>query len=229
MRTRAIPVLGDHYGRVLDNRKLALSRDGATFSVHYADTAIRWIRVGWADLEPRPTPRNRTRSRSSRTPAPGSPSQPPPIARASAGGIATRPCCSIISSACWARITLAAAVDAAVRGRERGRGRLHDLLEAQNYRLAWWRSAGRDLGYRRFFDINTLIGLRVEDPQVLKTPRPHRRVGPRGRDRRAARGSSRWPPRPAAVFRSACAGAPEAWIIVEKILRAGRAPAGRGP
>jgi (1->4)-alpha-D-glucan 1-alpha-D-glucosylmutase len=42
------------------------------------------------------------------------------------------------------------------------------LLEAQSYRLAWWRSAGRDLGYRRFFDINTLIGLRMEDAQVFE-------------------------------------------------------------
>ena len=40
---------------------------------------------------------------------------------------------------------------------------LHDFLESQNYRLANWRIASRDLGYRRFFDINTLIGLRMED------------------------------------------------------------------
>jgi (1->4)-alpha-D-glucan 1-alpha-D-glucosylmutase len=44
---------------------------------------------------------------------------------------------------------------------------LDELLEQQNYRLAFWRTAGRDLGYRRFFDINTLVGLRTEDDRVF--------------------------------------------------------------
>ena len=44
---------------------------------------------------------------------------------------------------------------------------LHELLERQNYRLAFWRTAEQDLGYRRFFDINTLIGLRTEHEQVF--------------------------------------------------------------
>ena len=39
----------------------------------------------------------------------------------------------------------------------------HHLLERQHYRLAYWRLAGSDINYRRFFDINTLAGLRVED------------------------------------------------------------------
>ena len=37
------------------------------------------------------------------------------------------------------------------------------LLERQHYRLAHWRLAGSEINYRRFFDINTLAGLRVED------------------------------------------------------------------
>ncbi len=44
---------------------------------------------------------------------------------------------------------------------------MHTLLERQNYRLAYWRAASRDLGYRRFFDINTLAGLRMEDKGVF--------------------------------------------------------------
>jgi len=39
----------------------------------------------------------------------------------------------------------------------------------QNYRSAFWRTAGRELAYRRFLDINTLIGLRVENERVLTT------------------------------------------------------------
>jgi (1->4)-alpha-D-glucan 1-alpha-D-glucosylmutase len=44
---------------------------------------------------------------------------------------------------------------------------LHELLEAQSYRLSYWRTASHEINYRRFFDVNTLAGLRVEDPQVF--------------------------------------------------------------
>jgi (1->4)-alpha-D-glucan 1-alpha-D-glucosylmutase len=45
---------------------------------------------------------------------------------------------------------------------------LHELLEAQPYRLASWRTAADEINYRRFFDINTLAGVRVEDPEVFE-------------------------------------------------------------
>jgi malto-oligosyltrehalose synthase len=44
---------------------------------------------------------------------------------------------------------------------------LRDLLESQHYRLAWWQDAATELNWRRFFDIATLIGIRVEDPDVF--------------------------------------------------------------
>jgi (1->4)-alpha-D-glucan 1-alpha-D-glucosylmutase len=40
---------------------------------------------------------------------------------------------------------------------------LHHLLERQHYRLGHWWLASSDINYRRFFDVNTLAGLRVED------------------------------------------------------------------
>ncbi|MDO9521185.1 MAG: malto-oligosyltrehalose synthase [Pseudohongiella sp.] len=48
------------------------------------------------------------------------------------------------------------------------RNRLHELLEQQHYRLAGWRTASDDINWRRFFDINELCGLRVEDPVVFE-------------------------------------------------------------
>ena len=45
--------------------------------------------------------------------------------------------------------------------------RLHALLEAQAYRLAFWRVSAEEINYRRFFDINDLVGLRMEDPRVF--------------------------------------------------------------
>ncbi|MGH3291595.1 MAG: malto-oligosyltrehalose synthase [Trebonia sp.] len=41
------------------------------------------------------------------------------------------------------------------------------LLESQHYRLSGWRDAATELNWRRFFDIATLIGIRVEDPAVF--------------------------------------------------------------
>ena len=44
---------------------------------------------------------------------------------------------------------------------------LHRLLEAQVYRLAHWRVSAEEINYRRFFDINDLVGLRMENPEVF--------------------------------------------------------------
>jgi len=47
------------------------------------------------------------------------------------------------------------------------RERLHELLEMQPYRLAYWRVASDEINYRRFFDVNDLAGLNMEYPQVF--------------------------------------------------------------
>ncbi len=50
---------------------------------------------------------------------------------------------------------------------DEGRKRLRQLLQVQNYRLVYWRRAATAINYRRFFDINDLISVRQEDPQVF--------------------------------------------------------------
>ncbi len=47
-------------------------------------------------------------------------------------------------------------------------GALDALLQRQHYRLAFWRTAQAELNYRRFFTVDTLIGLRVERAEVLR-------------------------------------------------------------
>ncbi|WP_159805548.1 malto-oligosyltrehalose synthase [Cellulomonas citrea] len=44
---------------------------------------------------------------------------------------------------------------------------LTELLDRQHYRLAYWRVADEELNYRRFFDVDTLVAVRVEDPEVF--------------------------------------------------------------
>ena len=53
-------------------------------------------------------------------------------------------------------------------GREAQTRALHSLLERQHYRLGHWRLATSEINYRRFFDINTLAGLRVENVRAFK-------------------------------------------------------------
>ncbi len=59
-------------------------------------------------------------------------------------------------------------VDASLPEVARDPARLNRLLERQHWRLAWWRTAGDEINWRRFFDIVGLAGLRVEEPSVFE-------------------------------------------------------------
>ncbi|MGH8221049.1 MAG: malto-oligosyltrehalose synthase [Steroidobacteraceae bacterium] len=69
---------------------------------------------------------------------------------------------------------LSTAIDAAVRALNGASGEpasfdaLHRLLEAQAYRLAYWRVASDEINYRRFFDVNDLAALRMENDSVFE-------------------------------------------------------------
>jgi len=45
---------------------------------------------------------------------------------------------------------------------------LDELLNAQSYRLAFWRVAAEEINYRRFFDVNDLAAIRMEVPEVFE-------------------------------------------------------------
>ena len=105
------------------------------------------------------------------------------------------------------------------------------LLAEQHYRLAYWHDAATELNWRRFFDIDTLIG----DPgrgsrRVRRHPPGAAAAGRRGPDRRPAGGPSGRAGRPA---RATCAGWPAAtggaWVVVEKILARGEELPATGP
>jgi len=54
-----------------------------------------------------------------------------------------------------------------IQGKPESFDLLHSLLEVQAYRLAYWRVSSEEINYRRFFDINDLVGLRMEDPSAF--------------------------------------------------------------
>ena len=67
----------------------------------------------------------------------------------------------------------AAAIEAArqsiagIPGQPASFRRLHRLLDAQAYRLAYWRVAADEINYRRFFNVNDLAGLCIERPELF--------------------------------------------------------------
>lgn len=79
-----------------------------------------------------------------------------------------------LAALCAEHPELCTAIEAAVRsfagepGRPASFEPLHELLEAQAYRLAFWRVAADEINYRRFFDVNELAALRMENEAVFE-------------------------------------------------------------
>jgi (1->4)-alpha-D-glucan 1-alpha-D-glucosylmutase len=164
-----MPVLGDHYGRVLEAGELAVERQGGSFSVRYheheAPLSPRTLdgllaraaqRAGSAELEVLAVAFGRL----------------PLATRIDPAAMAERHHDKEVLRAglaelCAARPEVAAAIDAGIAGLNADPDALDHLLGQQNYRLAYWRTAAEEISYRRFFDIESLAGLRVEDPEVF--------------------------------------------------------------
>lgn len=99
---------------------------------------------------------------------------------------------------------------------------VHDVLEQQHYRLACWRMGRDELNYRRFFDVTTLAGVRVEEPAVFDSV--HRRTLDWVREGQVQGLRIDHPDGlrdPTGYVRRLRAAAPDAWIVVEKILEPG--------
>ena len=169
--TVLLPVLGDHYGRVLEAGEIQL--DGVRAALH--GPLLRARLAGGSPVARRPAGRGRRR-RAARAElafladAFGRlPSERPPTGSQRAG---TPPGQGGARPTRWPAWSMRnrrwpPTIDAEVARLNADVDALDALLERQNYRLAFWRTAGRELDYRRFFDIHTLVGLRVEDENVF--------------------------------------------------------------
>lgn len=144
-----IPVLGDPYGVVLEKGELELrfEREPGSFAVFYHEHRM--------PIDPRTYARILDRARLSLDTPPA--------------GLKSR-----LVELCNETPAVEEAITAAVKsfagtpGESASFDALHELLEAQAYRLASWRVAPDEINYRRFFDVNDLAGLRVENEEVFK-------------------------------------------------------------
>ena len=176
-----LPILGDQYGQGARARRAAARVQrwrAACFAT--SSTSCRSIRGRPARLQARRRGAHRGARR--RQPAAARVSEHPALAREPAAPTRSRmPRASPNVSARrrsrgrgWQRLVAASAPAVATHigapwrastarpGQPASFDALHDLLEAQAYRLSYWRTASHEINYRRFFDINTLAGIRVE-------------------------------------------------------------------
>jgi (1->4)-alpha-D-glucan 1-alpha-D-glucosylmutase len=219
-----LPVLDDHYGRLLEARQIQLARERGAFTFRYKD---RTFPVAPRSLDDLLRKAGERCGSDELVFIAGAHGRLPLSTATDADSVRRRHRDKEVLRLLLVRLlkekpAIASTVNAVVEETNGDPDALHTLLERQNYRLAFWRSARRDLGYRRFFDINSLIGLRIEEQQVfndthdliirlvadgivdgLRVDHPDGLRDPEHYLRR---------------LREAC---PPAWIVVEKILQPG--------
>lgn len=103
-----------------------------------------------------------------------------------------------------------------------GDGTPHQVHERQHYELVDWRRGNAELTYRRFFDITTLAGVRVEDPDVFQAT--HAEILRWARNGEVTGLRIDHPDGladPGGYLSRLREAAPDAWIVVEKILHPG--------
>ncbi len=186
-----VPLLGDHYGDVLERGELELrfAADRGRFRIGYHEHRLP------IDPLTAATVLRLARERLARAGA-GQAQRlalldvvecferlPPRIAWTEPAGAGTRAAAADACADALARLVAAQpavreAIDAALgwlnARSASARDALHGLLERQAWRLAYWRVASDEINYRRFFDINALAGLRIEDDEVFEAT--HARV-----------------------------------------------------
>jgi (1->4)-alpha-D-glucan 1-alpha-D-glucosylmutase len=220
-----LPILGDHYGRVLEAGEIRLAYDDGVFTVRYHDhlfpVAPRALgdvvlrAAGIAGASAVATELGFLGRSLKGLPEPGHSDEAARARRRSDVEAIDGRLRELIEGAEGAR----EALDTAIAEVNADPDALDALASGQNYRLAHWRTAGQELDYRRFFDIDTLAGLRTEDGRVFDAV--HGRVldwiragvldGIRVDHPDGLR-------RPGEYFTRLREAAPGAWIVAEKIL-----------
>ncbi len=173
-----LPVLGDLYGNVLENGELSVGLDETGFFLRYyerkipldprsygwiLDVCLERVRHDLGADHPAAAEIEQLRELVREIP-PRTAGDPGEVQRRLREGEAVR---RRVFALYRDHLESRLAMDAALREMGAGCDRLHHLLEDQAYRLAYWKIAFEEINYRRFFDINDLVCLRVEEEDVF--------------------------------------------------------------
>ncbi|HEY0792007.1 MAG TPA: malto-oligosyltrehalose synthase, partial [Chthoniobacterales bacterium] len=179
-----LPVLGDQYGRVLEKGELGLSYEEGAFFVTYYDRVfplnprtykfvlqLALKNLGAYDDEVMVSELESIITALEHLPLRTATEAGKVRERAREKEIVKRR----ISRLCSEFPQVREAIDRAMFelqgqvGQPHSFDQMDELLSAQAYRLSYWRVAGEEINYRRFFDINNLAAIRVENPVVFET------------------------------------------------------------
>jgi len=186
-----LPVLGSHFGQVLEAGELRLHFDEeqGRFELRHWEHHMPLDPACFAEVfaaapEPLPPPgaeASLDELRSlldafSRLPPRDTPEPAQAEARRRDAALLRQRLAALAREQAWLRDWIAAALQRlnGTVGEPASFDALEALLQRQAFRLADWRVAGDDINYRRFFDINALAALRMEDPAVFEAV--HQRV-----------------------------------------------------
>jgi (1->4)-alpha-D-glucan 1-alpha-D-glucosylmutase len=179
-----LPVLGDQYGRVLENQEIQLVYQRGLFLATYYETRlpisprtnVYILNVALDDLKNRldETHPHRLELESIITALshipPRTETDPDKVReRLREKEVSKRRLAALVSESREVANSIKRTVKAfnGERGQARSFDRLGELLAEQAYRLCFWRVAADEINYRRFFDINELAAIRVEHPKVF--------------------------------------------------------------
>jgi (1->4)-alpha-D-glucan 1-alpha-D-glucosylmutase len=219
-----LPVLSDQYGRILSAGQIKIEHSCDRFQVRYMDNLFPVAPRSLSSVLSRAAEYakndllNFIADSFAQLPSPDSTDRDVALARHRDKTVIY----ALLKRLCQENPQAVAAIDRTVDTLNSDVDALDEILNQQHYRLAYWRTADQELGYRRFFDINTLIGLRMERPHVFEAT--HSRVlewiergvldGVRVDHPDGLRD-------PLQYFDRLRNRAPNAWIIGEKILEPG--------
>jgi (1->4)-alpha-D-glucan 1-alpha-D-glucosylmutase len=219
-----VPVLGDQYGHELENGSIKVGRKGTTFEVHYFDNhlpvspeSVPMI-LSWAAKACKSEALSFLANSFERLPRPEITDRAAVLSRNRDKIVLFL----LLERLCEEQPQVFVCLDQAIAALNKNIDELDEFLQKQNYRLAYWRVAGQDLGYRRFFDVNTLIGVRVEREPVFRET--HERVLEWLRDGVVDGVRVDHPDGlrdPQQYFDRLRQAAPNAYVVAEKILQKG--------
>jgi (1->4)-alpha-D-glucan 1-alpha-D-glucosylmutase len=179
-----LPVLGEQYGRVLESQEIGIHYEGGAFAAHYGEARypigprtilpllepmVADVRRSYPDDHPDLLELESIVTATKHLPKRWDTEPELVRERQREKEIVKRRLDALVGRSEAVRAALERSLQAinGEKGNPHSFDRLEALLAEQAYRLSFWGVAAEEINYRRFFDINDLAAIRIEEANVL--------------------------------------------------------------